>query len=93
MESDLSRIDSQITEMKSQIDSDKATLKRMEWNHDQGYQVDTDLYEVLRQRHNSEVQTYNGLISEYNTRIVPYKRLLASTNAQIDRYNMLVRSR
>jgi hypothetical protein len=93
MESELSNLNAQIDNLKSEIETDKASLRQMERDHDQGVQVDSDLYETTRTRHNGAVETYNGLINEYNSTLPAYKRLLNSTNAQIDRYNSQMRSR
>jgi hypothetical protein len=93
MESELSNLNAQIDNLKSEIETDKASLRQMEGDHDEGVQVDSDLYETTRTRHNRAVETYNGLINEYNSTLPAYKRLLSSTNAQIDRYNSQVRSR
>jgi DNA-binding response OmpR family regulator len=93
MEGELSNLNAQIDNLKSEIETDKVSLRQMERDHDQGDQVDQDVYETTRMRHNRAVDTYNGLINEYNSTLPAYKRLLNSTNAQIDRYNSQARSR
>jgi CheY-like chemotaxis protein len=93
MEGNLSSLDTQISRLKSEIEEDKATLTQMEHDHDLGLQVDTDLYESTRQRHNSAVRTLNSFVNQYNASLPEYKALLSTTNGEIDRYNTLVRSR
>jgi DNA-binding response OmpR family regulator len=93
MESEMSSWNAQIDNLKLEIETDKASLTQMERDHDLGVQVDSDIYETTRTRHNRAVETYNGLINEYNSTLPAYKRLLNSTNAQIDRYNSQARSR
>jgi hypothetical protein len=89
----MSNWNAQIDNLKLEIETDKASLTQMERDHDLGVQVDSDIYETTRTRHNRAVETYNGLINEYNSTLPTYKRLLNSTNAQIDRYNSQARSR
>ena len=93
MESEMSNWNAQIDKLKLEIETDKASLTQMERDHDLGVQVDSDIYETTRTRHNRAVETYNGLINEYNSTLPAYKRLLNSTNSQIDRYNSQARSR
>jgi DNA-binding response OmpR family regulator len=93
MESELSNRNAQIDNLTSEIETDKASLTQMERDHDQGVQVDSDVYETTRTRHNRAVETYNGLVNEYNSTLRAYKRLRNSTNAQIDRYKSQMRSR
>jgi hypothetical protein len=92
MKGTLSHLDSQMATLNSQIETDEASLKRMTRDHDLGSQVDTDLYEVTRQRHNSAAKAYNSLVSTHNSSLLEYKALLTETNNEIDRYNALVRS-
>ena len=78
MESDLSNLDAEIAKLKSEIETDKASLTQMKRDNDQGYQVDSDLYETTRMRHNKAVETSNGLVNDYNSTLLEYKRLLNS---------------
>jgi len=92
MEGDLSDLDTRITALNSEIESDKATLERMKRENDLGYDVDTSRYESIRRRHNNNVNEVNALVNEYNSALRRYKTLLNTTNEEIDRYNALVRS-
>ena len=92
MKNTLSDLDSQMATLNSQIEADEASLKQMTRDHDLGSQVDINLYEVTRQRHNSAVKEYNSLVNTHNSSLLEYKSLLTETNSDIDRYNALVRS-
>ena len=92
MKNTLSDLDSQMAMLNSQIEADEASLKQMTRDHDLGSQVDINLYEVTRQRHNSAVKEYNSLVNTHNSSLLEYKSLLTETNNDIDRYNALVRS-
>jgi len=92
MKNTLSDLDSQMAMLNSQIEADEASLKQMTRDHDLGSQVDINLYEVTRQRHNSAVKEYNSLVNTHNSSLLEYKSLLTETNSDIDRYNALVRS-
>lgn len=92
MKNTLSDLDSQMATLNSQIEADEASLKQMTRDHDLGSQVDINLYEVTRQRHNSAVKEYNSLVNTHNSSLLEYKSLLTETNTDIDRYNALVRS-
>ena len=92
MKSALSDLDTQMATLNSQIETDEASLKQMTSDHDLGSQVDVNLYEVTRQRHNSAVKAYNSLVSTHNSSLLEYKSLLSQTNREIDSYNALVRS-
>jgi CheY-like chemotaxis protein len=92
MKNTLSDLDSQMAMLNSQIEADEASLKQMTRDHDLGSQVDINLYEVTRERHNSAVKKYNSLVNTHNSSLLEYKSLLTETNSDIDRYNALVRS-
>jgi hypothetical protein len=92
MENNLSDLNDRMATLKTQIESDEATLDEMKRNHDQGYEVDVAAYENLRQGHNSAVHTYNALVNEHNSALLEYRSLFSTTNSEIDRYNALVRS-
>jgi hypothetical protein len=92
MKNTLSDLDSQMATLNSQIEADEASLKQMTRDHDLGSQVDINLYEVTRERHNSAVKKYNSLVNTHNSSLLEYKSLLTETNSDIDRYNALVRS-
>ena len=92
MKNTLSDLDSQMAMLNSQIEADEASLKQMTRDHDLGSQVDINLYEVTRERHNSAVKKYNSLVNTHNSSLLEYKSLLTETNNDIDRYNALVRS-
>lgn len=92
MDNNLSDLNDRMATLKSQIESDEATLDEMKRNHDLGYEIDIPAYENLRQGHNSTVQTYNSLVNEHNASLIEYRSLLSTTNSEVDRYNALVRS-
>jgi DNA-binding response OmpR family regulator len=92
MEDKLANLKRRVATLNSQIESDKATLQEIERNHELGNEVDVDLYESTRRRHNSTVDTQNELVEEYNSARREYKSLLSTTNDQIDHYNTLVRA-
>ena len=92
METDLSDYKSRLNELTSQIDADEAKLQEMKREHDLGENVDVDLYETTRRRHNSAVDSHNALVEEYNSSLRSYKSLLSTTNEMIDNYNAHLRS-
>ena len=93
MEADLSDYKSRLNELSSQIDASELKLQEMKREHDLGEDVDVDLYDTTRRRHNSDVDTHNQLVQEYNSTLRSYKSQLSTTNEQIDSYNALLRSR
>lgn len=92
MDSDLSDYKSRLNELTSQIEADEAKLQEMKREHDLGEDVDVDLYEATRRRHNSAVDSHNALVEEYNSSLRSYKSLLSTTNEMIDNYNAHLRS-
>jgi hypothetical protein len=92
MEADLSDYKSRIDDLSSQIDADEVKLQAMKREHDLGEDVDVDLYEATRHRHNTDVDTHNELVEEHNSSLRAYKSLLSTTNELIDSYNALLRS-
>ena len=92
MDTDLSDYKSRLNELASQIDADEAKLQEMKREHDLGENVDVDLYETTRRRHNSAVDSHNALVEEYNSSLRSYKSLLSTTNEMIDNYNAHLRS-
>ena len=92
MDADLSDYKSRLNELSSQIDADEAKLREIKRNHDLGEDVDVDLYEATRRRHNSAVDSHNELVEEYNSSLQSYKSLLSATNEMIDNYNAHLRS-
>lgn len=92
MDTDLSDYKSRLNELASQIDADEAKLQEMKREHDLGENVDVDLYEATRRRHNSAVDSHNALVEEYNSSLRSYKSLLSTTNEMIDNYNAHLRS-
>jgi hypothetical protein len=92
MEADLSDYKSRLNELSSQIDASELKLQEMKREHDLGEDVDVDLYDTTRRRHNSDVDTHNQLVQEYNSTLRSYKSQLSTTNEQIDSYNALLRS-
>ena len=92
MEADLSDYKSRLNELSSQIDADEAKLQEMKREHDLGEDVDVDLYEATRRRHNSAVDSIIHLCEEYNSSLRSYKSLLSTTNEMIDNYNAHLRS-
>jgi hypothetical protein len=92
MDTDLSDYKSRLNELTSQIDADEAKLQEMKREHDLGENVDVDLYEATRRRHNSAVDSHNALVEEYNSSLRSYKSLLSTTNEMIDNYNAHLRS-
>ena len=92
MEAALSDYKSRINELSSQIDEDQVTLQEMKRKHDLEEDVDVDLYEATRRRHNSAVDSHNQLVEEYNSSLRSYKSLLSATNEMIDNYNAHLRS-
>jgi CheY-like chemotaxis protein len=92
MEADLSDYRNRIDQLSSQIDADDVKLEEMKHGHDMGEDVDVDLYEGTRRRHNSAVETHNELVEQYNSSLRSYKSLLSTTNEMIDGYNAHLRS-
>jgi hypothetical protein len=92
MDADLSDYKSRMNELSSQIDEDQAKLQEMKRKHDLGEDVDVELYEATRRRHNSAVDSHNQLVEEYNSSLRSYKSLLSATNEMIDNYNAHLRS-
>ena len=92
MDADLSDYKSRLNELSSQIDADEAKLREIKRNHDLGEDVDVELYEATRRRHNSAVDSHNQLVEEYNSSLRSYKSLLSTTNEMIDNYNAHLRS-
>lgn len=92
MDADLSDYKNRMNELSSQIDEDQAKLQEMKRKHDLGEDVDVDLYEATRRRHNSAVDSHNQLVEEYNSSLRSYKSLLSATNEMIDNYNAHLRS-
>jgi hypothetical protein len=92
MDADLSDYKNRMNELSSQIDEDQAKLQEMKRKHDLGEDVDVDLNEATRRRHNSAVDSHNQLVEEYNSSLRSYKSLLSATNEMIDNYNAHLRS-
>jgi chromosome segregation ATPase len=92
MKAELSDYESRLDELTSQIDADKATLQEMLRKNNLGEDVDGDLFEATKRRHNSAIVTYKQLYQEYEAYFDSYKSLANTTQTQINRYNALLRS-
>jgi DNA-binding response OmpR family regulator len=93
LESELKETKSNMESVNAELNADKASLDRMEQDNRLGLDVDKSEYESTRQRHNSNVNIYNGWVRSYNEKRGRYKQLLNETNDKIAQFNSMGESR
>jgi len=79
--------DRQLTNLKGQIESDKADIEAME----------TDLRQKRLQLNaylaDNQIAEYNAAVPSFNAEVVSYRSLVAATNKKVDRFNRLLATR